>query len=103
MRNSSDSPAKPVEKHLYKHPLPKHQVFFCDTNFFIAAIIDDGTDRHKSAVKFLHRLSKAKTTLAFKHYAIADGIYRFLFNAKWNPEKIEEAVGEEREPVFGFH
>ncbi len=29
----------------------------------------------------------------FKHYAIADGIYRVLFNRKWDASKIEDPSG----------
>ena len=36
-----------------------------DTSFFIAAIIDDGSDRHIASVNFFRRLVKEKTKIAF--------------------------------------
>ena len=72
LKNSSNSPVKPIKKHLRKDCPPNHEVFFCDTNFFVAAIIDDKTDRHKAAVRFLDKLSKAKITLAFSTIVFSD-------------------------------
>ena len=39
---------------------------------------------------------------AFKHYAVADGIFRLLFNLKWDSEKIEEETADKRQLTFGF-
>lgn len=81
MKDFSNSPVKPLRKHLRKHPLSEHEIFFCDTNFFIAAIIDDKSFRHKAAVKFLRKLSNAKITLAFS---------TIVFHEVWNAIMITE-------------
>lgn len=39
---------------------------------------------------------------AFKHYAVADGIFRLLFNSKWNPEDIEAEDKDKKQLLFGF-
>jgi len=38
----------------------------------------------------------------FKHYAVADGIYRLLFNATWDPGPAKESVKETSQLDFGF-
>ena len=39
---------------------------------------------------------------SFKHYAVADGIFRLLFNAKWDPVEIKEEEEDKRQLLFGF-
>jgi len=38
----------------------------------------------------------------FKHYAVADGIFRLLFNMKWDPVEIKEEEEDKRQLLFGF-
>ena len=38
----------------------------------------------------------------FKHYAVADGIFRLLFNVKWDPVEIKEEEEIKRQLLFGF-
>lgn len=38
----------------------------------------------------------------FKHDAIADGIYRLLFNKKWIEENEEERLEDSRQLLLGF-
>jgi len=39
---------------------------------------------------------------SFKHYAVADGIFRLLFNAKWDPVETREEEEDKRQMLFGF-
>jgi hypothetical protein len=50
-------------------------------------------------------LEKAKRFFgipSFKHYAVADGIFRLLFNMKWDPAGEKEEEEEKRQLLFGF-
>lgn len=52
--------------------------------------------------KILEKAKRFFQIPAFKHYAVADGIYRLLFNRKWNAETIEEDAEDKRQLMFGF-
>lgn len=52
--------------------------------------------------KILERAKRFFQIPIFKHYAVADGIFRLLFNLKWNPEEIEEEFVDKRQLTFGF-
>jgi len=52
--------------------------------------------------KILEKAKRFFQMPAFKHYAVADGIYRLLFNHKWRAEPIEEDTEEKRQLMFGF-
>jgi hypothetical protein len=50
-------------------------------------------------------LGKAKRFFeipSFKHYAVADGIYRLLFNMRWDAEDEGEEKEDKRQLLFGF-
>ena len=52
----------------------------------------------------LHKIiEKAKRFFeipSFKHYAVADGIFRLLFNLKWNPEDEEKEPEKTKQLLF---
>lgn len=51
--------------------------------------------------KILEKAKRFFQIPVFKHYAIADGIYRILFGAKWeSPDKIPKENSTQR--IFGF-
>jgi len=52
--------------------------------------------------KILERAKRFFQIPAFKHYAVADGIYRLLFNRKWNSEIIEDCTENKKQLLFGF-
>jgi len=52
--------------------------------------------------KILERAKRFFQIPVFKHYAIADGIFRLLFNLKWSPKNIEEESFDKRQLTFGF-
>ena len=52
--------------------------------------------------KILERAKRFFQIPVFKHYAIADGIYRLLFNRKWKMERLEEDFLDKRQLTFGF-
>jgi len=52
--------------------------------------------------KIIERAKRFFQIPAFKHYAVADGIFRLLFNSKWNPEEIEYEDKDSKQLLFGF-
>lgn len=54
----------------------------------------------------LHKIiEKAKRFFqipSFKHYAVADGIFRLLFNIKWDTGEIKTEEKDRRQMTFGF-
>jgi len=52
--------------------------------------------------KILEKAKRFFEVPVFKHYAIADGIYRLLFNQQWMPENKEEFFQDKRQLVFAF-
>lgn len=52
--------------------------------------------------KILERAKRFFQIPVFKHYAIADGIFRLLFSLKWSPEDIEDENSDKRQLTFGF-
>ena len=74
-----------------------HAVFY-----FISVYLGRRLKMKILLTKILQKAKRFFQIPVFKHYAIADGIYRFLFNTKWNPEKIEENHEDRRQLLFGF-
>ncbi len=52
--------------------------------------------------KILERAKRFFQMPAFKHYAVADGIYKLLFNRKWDSKRIEENNKNKKQFLFGF-
>lgn len=52
--------------------------------------------------KILEKAKRFFQVPAFKHYAIADGIYRLLFNRKWSSKEPEEESSGIKQLIFGF-
>ena len=52
--------------------------------------------------KILEKAKRFFQIPAFKHYAVADGIYRLLFNRKWDLKNVEEYSEDKRQMMFGF-
>jgi len=59
--------------------------------------------------KILERAKRFFQIPVFKHYAVADGIFRLLFNLKWTPVNLKWTPGEmeeefvdKRQLTFGF-
>ena len=67
------SPRNPNAINLQLGRLPK--IIHIDTSFFISAIINDNSDKHKAAENFFRRLLKEKTAIALS---------TIVFNEFWN-------------------
>jgi len=52
--------------------------------------------------KILEKAKRFFQIPSFKHYAVADGIFRLLFNAKWDPAELKEEEEDKRQIMFGF-
>lgn len=52
--------------------------------------------------KIIEKAKRFFEVPVFKHYAVADGIYRLLFNQKWDSEDIEEPQEDYRQFSFEF-
>lgn len=52
--------------------------------------------------KIIEKAKRFFQTPAFKHYAVADGIFRLLFNSKWSPEGIETEEKDEGQLLLEF-
>lgn len=52
--------------------------------------------------KILEKAKRFFQIPVFKHYAIADGIFRLLFNLKWNPKEAENETIDNKQLRFGF-
>lgn len=52
--------------------------------------------------KIIEKAKRFFEVPVFKHYAVADGIYRLLFNQKWDPKDIEEPQESYRQFSFEF-
>jgi hypothetical protein len=52
--------------------------------------------------KILDKAKRFFQVPAFKNYAIADGIYRYLFNQKWVPGSEDEEILDTRQMAFLF-
>lgn len=52
--------------------------------------------------RIIERAKRFFQVPAFKHYAVADGIYRLLFNKRWNEEDVEEEPPDKKQLRFSF-
>ena len=52
--------------------------------------------------KILEKAKRFFQIPAFKHYAIADGIFRLLFNSKWRSGKAVDEDKSRKQLLFGF-
>jgi hypothetical protein len=52
--------------------------------------------------KIIERAKRFFQVPAFKHYAVADGIYRLLFNKRWREEDIENEPPDKQQLRFSF-
>lgn len=52
--------------------------------------------------KIIEKAKRFFEVPVFKHYAVADGIYRLLFNQKWDPRDIEDPQENRRQFSFEF-
>lgn len=52
--------------------------------------------------KIIERAKRFFQVPVFKHYAVADGIYRLLFNKRWDEKDIEEEPPDKRQLRFSF-
>lgn len=52
--------------------------------------------------KILEKAKRFFQVPCFKHYAIADGIFRLLFNLRWEPGGAEKEVEDKRQLLFEF-
>lgn len=52
--------------------------------------------------RIIERAKRFFQVPAFKHYAVADGIYRLLFNRKWCEDTIEDEPPDKRQLRFNF-
>lgn len=52
--------------------------------------------------KILEKAQRFFQIPSFNHYAIADGIFRLLFNSKWTQETLPKEAKNKRQLLFGF-
>jgi len=52
--------------------------------------------------RIIERAKRFFEVPVFKHYAVADGIYRLLFNKKWDEEYIEDEPPDKKQLQFSF-
>lgn len=74
-----------------------HAVFY-----FLSVYLHRGLRVSILLEKILEKAKRFFEVPVFKHYAIADGIYRLLFNQKWMPENNEEFFQDKRQLIFAF-
>ena len=74
-----------------------HAVFY-----FLSVYLHRGIRVSILLEKILEKAKRFFEIPVFKHYAIADGIYRLLFNQKWMPERTEEFFEDKRQLSFAF-
>jgi len=72
-----------------------HAVFY-----FISVYLGRSLKINILLKKILEKAKRFFQLPVFKHYAIADGIYRILFGVKWTQEKIPKGNSDQR--VFKF-
>ena len=74
-----------------------HAVFY-----FLSVYLHRGLRVSILLEKILEKAKRFFEVPVFKHYAIADGIYRLLFNQKWMPENIDDFFEDKRQLSFAF-
>jgi hypothetical protein len=74
-----------------------HAVFY-----FLSVYLHRGLRVSILLEKILEKAKRFFEVPVFKHYAIADGIYRLLFNQKWLPDKLQEPMEDQRQLIFAF-
>ncbi len=70
--------------------------------YFLSVYLHRGIRVNILLEKILEKAKRFFEVPVFKHYAIADGIYRLLFNKKWVGEKDWEPVENSRQLLLGF-
>ncbi len=74
-----------------------HAVFY-----FVSVYLGRRMRLHILLDKIIEKAKRFFQVPAFKHYAVADGIYRLLFNKRWREEEIEEELPDKRQLRFSF-
>ncbi|MFQ5787634.1 MAG: transposase, partial [Thermodesulfobacteriota bacterium] len=74
-----------------------HAVFY-----FLSVYLHRGLRVNILLEKILEKAKRFFEVPVFKHYAIADGIYRLLFNKKWIEENDEEGPENNRQLLLEF-
>jgi hypothetical protein len=74
-----------------------HAVFY-----FVSVYLYRGLRVKILLEKILEKAKRFFEVPVFKHYAIADGIYRLLFNRKWQPDISGETAKDKRQLWFRF-
>lgn len=74
-----------------------HAVFY-----FVSVYLHRGLRVNILLEKILEKAKRFFEVPVFKHYAIADGIYRLLFNKKWIEESDGKRLENSRQLLLGF-
>jgi hypothetical protein len=74
-----------------------HAVFY-----FLSVYLHRGLRVGILLEKILEKAKRFFEVPVFKHYAIADGIYRLLFNQRWIAGNLEELPEDKRQHMFAF-
>lgn len=74
-----------------------HAVFY-----FVSVYLHRGLRVKILLEKILEKAKRFFEVPVFKHYAVADGIYRLLFNKKWQPDVSGERAKNKRQLWFKF-
>ena len=74
-----------------------HAVFY-----FLSVYLHRGLRVSILLDKILEKAKRFFEVPVFKHYAIADGIYRLLFNQRWIAGNLEELPQDKKQYIFTF-
>lgn len=74
-----------------------HAVFY-----FVSIYLGRRMKLHILLDKIIERAKRFFQVPVFKHYAVADGIYRLLFNKRWREEEIEVEPPGKKQLRFSF-
>ncbi len=74
-----------------------HAVFY-----FVSVYLHRGLRVRILLEKLMEKAKRFFEVSVFKHYAIADGIYRVLFNRKWDGEFLFDECKDKKQLWFRF-
>jgi len=74
-----------------------HAVFY-----FLSVYLGKNLKMKILLYKIIQKAKRFFQIPSFKHYAIADGIFRLLFNTKWNAGEIKTEEKDRGQLTFGF-
>jgi hypothetical protein len=70
--------------------------------YFVSVYLQRGLRVNILLKKILEKAKRFFEVPVFKHYAVADGIHRLLFNKKWEAENVAQKRKDKRQFMFEF-